>query len=168
MALLIAFTGLSAHAQHIVPEPLNIKGPLETRFGAVEFDPGNPTWETVQNLYNELDFQRAVQAYIWALPIVAYEEAREAQMWNAGTGDGDLVMYEGFRSVGVWLTANVTTPYVVGFFDLAKTGSLVIELPAGLGAGMIDDAWQRPVSDLGPSGRTVPRAASILSSDPIR
>ena len=35
---------------------------IDTRFGQLEFEGGYPTAETVQKLYNELDFQRAVQA----------------------------------------------------------------------------------------------------------
>jgi hypothetical protein len=32
------------------------------------------TPEIVQKIYDEMDFQRATQAYIWALPIVAFNE----------------------------------------------------------------------------------------------
>lgn len=47
------------------------------------------------------------------------------------------------------LTANYTTPYVVGLCNLAETGPLVIEMPKGLVAGMVLDAWQRSLTDLG-------------------
>jgi hypothetical protein len=48
---------------------------LDTRIGKLEFthgfQTGYPTDETIKKLYDELDFQRAVQAYIWAIPIVS-------------------------------------------------------------------------------------------------
>ncbi|MGB9358057.1 MAG: hypothetical protein WCC01_05825, partial [Acidimicrobiia bacterium] len=45
---------------------------LDTSMGELEYEAGYPTQETVEKLYNELDFQRAVQAYLWALPMASY------------------------------------------------------------------------------------------------
>ena len=46
-----------------------------TRIGALEFTHdfanGYPTDATVERLFDERDFQRACQAYLWALPIVS-------------------------------------------------------------------------------------------------
>src|SRR5262245_14068725 len=54
---------------------------LATRIGRLpfhhDFAKGYPTKETVEKLYDERDFQRACQAYLWALPAVAF-----AQFWN--------------------------------------------------------------------------------------
>jgi len=41
---------------------------IKSRIGKLSFTSGYPTKETVQKLYDELDFQRAVQTYLWALP----------------------------------------------------------------------------------------------------
>ena len=40
----------------------------------------------------------------------------------------------------------------MNFFDLAETGPLVIELPAGPTAGGISDFWQRECAVLGEMG----------------
>jgi len=49
---------------------------IETRIGTLEFTHdfanGYPTDETVEKLYDERDFQRACQAYLWSLPAVAF------------------------------------------------------------------------------------------------
>ena len=45
---------------------------IDTRLGKLDFQSGYPTDETTQRLYDELDFQRAVQAYLWALPMASY------------------------------------------------------------------------------------------------
>ena len=37
---------------------------LQTRMGALTFESGYPTQATVDKLYNEMDFQRACQAYV--------------------------------------------------------------------------------------------------------
>ena len=46
---------------------------VDTRIGVLEFthdfENGYPTDKTIAKLYDEMDFQRATQAYIWAIPI---------------------------------------------------------------------------------------------------
>ncbi|WP_313348732.1 DUF1254 domain-containing protein, partial [Paracoccus sp. (in: a-proteobacteria)] len=113
---------------------------------------GLATQESVAKLYDELDFQRGVQSYLWALPIVAMAQARIAQTKNTGAGDGDVGIYDGFDNVSVWLTANATTPYIIGFFDLSVDGPAVLDIPAGAIAGSAMDFWQRPFTDFGITG----------------
>ena len=43
---------------------------INSRVGKLEMTGGYPTDSTIKKLYDERDFQRAAQAYIWALPIV--------------------------------------------------------------------------------------------------
>uniref|UniRef100_UPI0028E475EF DUF1254 domain-containing protein n=1 Tax=Bradyrhizobium cosmicum TaxID=1404864 RepID=UPI0028E475EF len=50
------------------------------------------------------------------------------------------------------ITANATTPYILGFFNLDETGSMVIELPAGPTAGGASDFWQREFVVMGEMG----------------
>ncbi|MGE0052793.1 MAG: DUF1254 domain-containing protein [Hyphomicrobium sp.] len=49
-------------------------------------------------------------------------------------------------------TSRLTTPYIATFIDLRETGPFVVEVPAGLIAGMVMDIWQRVLSDLGVVG----------------
>jgi hypothetical protein len=42
---------------------------VETPIGKLDFELGVPTQETVTKLYDTMDFQRACQLYLWALPI---------------------------------------------------------------------------------------------------
>jgi hypothetical protein len=44
---------------------------VETRLGTLRFFDGFPDDATVQTLYDNLDFQRAVQAHLAALPAAA-------------------------------------------------------------------------------------------------
>ncbi|MBT8333282.1 MAG: DUF1254 domain-containing protein, partial [Deltaproteobacteria bacterium] len=43
---------------------------VDTHIGKLTFDHGIPTEETSDKLYYELDYHRAVQVYLWSLPIV--------------------------------------------------------------------------------------------------
>ncbi len=129
-----------------------LEGTLETRIGTLEFDKGYPTDATVTKLYDEMDFQRGVQAYLWGLPMVEMAEWQKAQKDVFRAGTNDFVTYLNFtQKLGI-LTANATTPYMMAFPNLKEAGPMVFEIPAGPTAGGLLDFWQRPFSDLGQTG----------------
>lgn len=130
---------------------------VSTRMGDLEFTEGGfaggyPTTETVEKLRDELDFQRATQAYIWAVPLVSYAEWLRAHEETFNAKDGDIVLYSTPQAKQGILTANVTTPYAISFADLTRTGPLVFKVPPGPSAGIINDMWQRAIADFGLSG----------------
>jgi len=129
---------------------------IQTRIGKLsfthDFASGYPTKETIEKLYDERDFQRACQLYLWALPIIAFAQSQEVFRSVFGAGDLDLFLAKGYEEVSGFLTPNVVTPYMGGSPDLSRTGPLVIEVPAGPIAGLVDDFWQRPITDLGLAG----------------
>ena len=45
----------------------------DTRIGKLSFENGYPSDETARKLFDEMDYQRAVQAYLWAYPVVSFE-----------------------------------------------------------------------------------------------
>ncbi|MCY2952592.1 MAG: DUF1254 domain-containing protein [Planctomycetota bacterium] len=127
-------------------------GTIDSRLGKLELINGFPTNATVKKLYDDLDFQRACQAYIWALPYMAMEEWQREQRETFGAGNLDYVDYLDYKDKLGLLTANATTPYSMAFPNLEKTGPLVFEVPAGAMAGGIMDFWQRPMTDCGQTG----------------
>ena len=64
------------------------------------------------------------------------------------------------------ITANATTPYILNFIELAETGPLVIELPAGPTAGGVSDFWQREIGVLGEMGPDAGRGGKHLVVPP--
>ncbi len=129
---------------------------VNTRFGDLSFTKGGfaggyPTLETSEKLKNELNFQKACQAYIWAVPLVSYYNWFDAQK-SFGAKDGGIVQYKTAIAKQGILTGNGTTPYAIMYADLMNTGPLVMEVPAGASAGIIDDMFQRAVMDFGVSG----------------
>jgi hypothetical protein len=125
---------------------------VDTRIGKLTFESGYPSPETVQKLYDEIDFQRASQAYIWGIPAVGLNEWRKAHYDVFGAKNGEMLSYLDFAEKLGILTPNYTTPYIATFIDLEKSGPMVVELPPGLMAGMILDQWQRVLADLGVVG----------------
>jgi hypothetical protein len=143
-----------------------LEGKIETRIGSLEFINGYPSDETIDKLYNELDFQRAVQAYIWGLPMVTMAEWQKAQKDVFKAGTNDFVNYTNFtHKLGI-LTANATTPYMMSIPYLKETGPMVFEIPAGPTAGGLLDFWQRPFSDLGLTGPDKGQGAKYLILGP--
>jgi hypothetical protein len=121
---------------------------IETRIGTLEFTHdfanGYPTDATIDKLYDERDFQRACQAYLWSLPAVAFKAWQRGTTQQLGAKNGQIVAilsYEARRGI---LTANATTPYYLGFADLSG-GPLVLEMPARGVQGAINDSWQNAI-----------------------
>ena len=125
---------------------------VETRLGTLKFDQGFPTEETTRKLYDEMDFQRAVQAFLWSFPAVSFESIRVGMKRDLGADLNDLIIADNFADTrGIWLTANDTTIYGMVNVDLSQ-GPVVLEIPAGPGVGLIDDFWQRAITDFGLPG----------------
>ncbi|WP_448093389.1 DUF1254 domain-containing protein [Pseudomonas lini] len=138
---LAASCGVSAQAQS-----------LDTRIGQVAMEGELPAHESIAKLYAELDFQQATQAYLWALPLVSYAQWQEEFRDKLGAHSGDLMVLNSYEDKLGVITANATTPYILGFVDLNETGPLVIELPPGPTAGGVGDFWQRAIIDMGQTG----------------
>ncbi len=144
----------------------NTTGEISSRIGTLDFDLGVPTSQTASMLYDEMDFQRAVQCYLWGIPIVGMEQFKQAEQQNAGPKSGDLVVYDDYRSKSVILTANTTTPYISSIINLAESGPVVIGYPAGATAGALIDWWDRPITDLGIPGPDRGQGTQVLLVGP--
>ncbi len=119
-----------------------------------------------KRLYNEMDFQRAAQAYIWSTPQVSITTWRDNQKKDYGaTNDTDFVVFESLKEKRGIVTANLTTPYIFNFTNL-KSGPIQIEYPAGQTAGGVLDFWQRPVFDLGLTGPDKGKGATYIVVGP--
>ncbi|OJX73294.1 DUF1254 domain-containing protein [Leifsonia sp. 71-9] len=125
---------------------------LPGRLAIVRMDGELPAREDVGTVFDELDHQLACQVYLWALPAVSYAQWKTQHYDVFGATSSDLVRYLSYRDRLGLITANATTPYILNFFDLAETGPLVIELPAGPTAGGVSDFWQRETGALGEMG----------------
>ena len=126
----------------------------ETRSGVLEFEAnGYPTDATVERVREEIDYQRAVQAYIHFVPAVAMMQWRNGHFGTLGGKAGDLIVYRTTEQKLPIITANDTTTYVITLAELSDTGGLLMyEVPPGPTGGGVIDVWQRPVSDTGMVG----------------
>jgi hypothetical protein len=134
------------------PIPPSIAAPdqVETRLGTLRFFDGFPDKATAEKIYDNLDFQRGVQAYLAALPAVSVEAFRRAVTEFGPVNQTVLISERLLDSKSLFLTANTTTPYTVLYLDTTD-GPLVLEAPPEV-LGPIDDAWFRWVTDVGFTG----------------
>ena len=127
---------------------------VKTRIGTLrfthDFANGYPTEETVEKLYDERDFQRACQIYLWSLPAVSMAEwQRGLASFGAGFGTVGATLTFNER-LGI-MTPNSVTPYYLSFIDLSK-GPFVVDLPPGVRGGVID-GWQYNLDDTARSAK---------------
>jgi hypothetical protein len=125
---------------------------VPTRLGDLTLQNGYPSHDTADRLYDEMDFQRATQAYLWALPAVGFKALYGAQTKTLGAANGDIMFYRSLADKAGMLTPNITTLYAFSFWDLAKQGPMVVDVPEGLTAGGVLDIWQQPITDMGQTG----------------
>lgn len=159
-------SALTVTATAALSQGLPTTGTVETPIGKLDISNGYPSEQTTKKLFDEMDFQRAVQAYLWALPAIGTAQWQNEQREKFGAGEVDYVDYLDFRDKLGLLTANATTPYSISFVDLAKTGPLVMEIPAGPIAGGIVDLWQRPITDTGALGPEKSQGGKFLVLGP--
>lgn len=117
---------------------------------AIEFSAGYPTRQATRDLYDELDYQRAVQAYLWATPLVNSVAFKKALI-HAGVSPSEPTLMVFDKHVGpkqIIMTANSEVIYAFSVFDLAKTGPVFAEVPEGMPGGFWD-FWERGVEDIG-------------------
>jgi hypothetical protein len=130
-----------------IPPGIESPSKVASRIGTLKFFDGFPDKKTTENLFDNLDFQRAVQAYLLALPPVSMVALREGLVqW--GPANSTIPTFETLMdSRSLFLTANCNTPYTWMWINL-HNGPLVAEIPPKV-LGMINDFWFRYVTDLG-------------------
>ena len=150
LALLVSLFATPAGAQELTGPPMapqykystampgGVMSPdkVETRLGTLHFFDGFPDAATAEKLHNNLDFQRAVQAYLLALPVVN-QVANRDNILRVGPANTTVPIWETLvDSRTTELTANNNTPYTWFWLDL-HDGPIVVEAPP-LGACCVE------------------------------
>lgn len=119
------------------------------------YDAGYMSKQDTRLLLDELAFQRAVQTYLWAQPVLNMYGMKEGSEKVFGKGYNILPIFKQRLNAKTLITTpNSDVIYALGFLDLKEDGPLVIEVPPGL-QGILDDFFQRPIESIGPiSGKT--------------
>lgn len=147
-----------------IPPGIVMPDSLETRFGKLNFVDGMPDKDSTQKLFDNLDFQRAVQAYLLALPVVN-QMGNLSGITKIGPVNTTVAIWEELvDSRTTELTANNNTPYTWFWVDLHK-GPIVIEVPPNV-LGLVDDMWYSWIGDLGLTGEDHGKGGKYLLLPP--
>ena len=120
---------------------------VETRIGTLEFKDGAPSADTVDKVYDTLDFTRGLDAFLNSYGGASAYAIRKGLL-GIGAEDNTVTIYpELMDSKSLFLTANADTVYYFSIVDLTK-GPMVIEQPPK-GVGTINDMWFQWVIDIG-------------------
>ncbi|CAB3809598.1 DUF1254 domain-containing protein [Paraburkholderia fynbosensis] len=139
---------------------------IQTSIGVIRLQDSYFDDDASRRLYDEMDYQRASQAYIWSMPLVSMISWRDNEGKAYGvTKDTDFVVLESLREKRGIVTGNLTTPYIFNFINL-KSGPLEIKYPPGKTAGGVLDFWQRPLFDLGLTGPDKGQGATYIVVGP--
>ncbi|NTF50999.1 DUF1254 domain-containing protein [Rhizobium rhizogenes] len=133
------------------PQSIQTPDTVETRIGALKFSDGLPDPETVQKVYDNIDFSRGVEAFLSGMPAASvYALCQGLADVGAAKNEGIGITENLMDARSLFLTANTTTVYVFFCVDLTN-GPVVAQVPPGV-LGPVDDAYFRYVTDVGVIG----------------
>lgn len=131
-----------------VPAPEKI----ETNFGTLEFTGGGfPTEKTAQLVYDEMDLQRATQAYMDFYPALSQYAIVKSQIRDfkfSSSSDIAIAAGPGWLPSEPFLTGNNSTVYAIASLDLKVDGPTVVDIPPGM-YGTANDALFKFLVDFG-------------------
>ena len=148
-----------------IPSSITTPDSVDTRIGNLKFFDGFPDDSSVQKVYDNLDFQRGVDAFLNAMPGASIEAARVGfASQGADNNQTVLVMEDLMDSKSLFLTANTESIYNIMWID-TKAGPVVIETPPNV-LGVIDDHWFQYVADFGRVGPDKGKGGKFLLLPP--
>jgi hypothetical protein len=147
-----------------VPEGIATPDTLETPLGTLRFFDGVPDEESTQKLYDSLDYQRAVQAYLNSIQIASMSAIRKGIL-GFGPANTTVMQFQTMMdSKSLYLTPNTTSVYMVSWLELGDE-PMVIETPPNV-LGFIDDHWFKYVIDFGNAGPDRGQGGKLLVLPP--
>jgi hypothetical protein len=147
-----------------IPPEITTPDSIETRIGTLRFFDGFPDDATTQKAYDNIDFQRGVEAFLAAMPGASVYALREGFKSQGADNQTVLIMETLMDSKSLFLTPNSETVYNIMWLDL-KDGPLVLETPPNI-LGMVDDHWFKYVGDVGNAGPDKGKGGKFLLLPP--
>ena len=123
---------------------------VETRLGTLNFWDGYPDKETTKKLYDNLDFSRAVVAYLNSVPAASMHAIKKGLIEQKMDEQTLFIWETQMDSKTLFLTPNTESVYAMTWLDLSD-GPLVMETPPNV-LGFINDHWFHYVADFGNAG----------------
>jgi len=147
-----------------VPPGIATPDKLETRIGTLNLFDGIPDEATAQKVYDNLDFQRGVQAYLNGLQVASLSGMRHAYL-EFGPANTTVLLFENLMdSKALYLTPNTVNIYMVAWLEIGKE-PMVLQTPPDV-LGFIDDAWFNYIADFGRLGSDKNKGGTFIIAPP--
>jgi hypothetical protein len=102
-----------------IPPAITTPDSVDTRLGTLKFFDGFPDDATVEKVYDNLDFERGVQAFLTAMPGASLYALREGFRSQGATNNQVVLIAENLMdSKSLFLTPNTETIYNIMWLDL--------------------------------------------------
>ena len=135
------------------------------RLGTLNYFDGYPSEETVQKVYDNLDFTRSMEVFLNGIPAASMQALIQGFTEVGVTELGKIGIFESLMdSKSLFLTPNTESVYTISHFDL-KNGPIVVISPPNT-LGMINDMYFRYVTDLGNAGPDKGKGGKFLVLPP--
>ena len=149
-----------------IPKSIMAPDKVKTSIGTLNYFDGVPTEATAKTVYDYLDRSRAVEAFLNCIPAMSMYGIREGQREFGLDASNKIVIYDNLLdSKALWLTANTSTMYAMGWLDLKKDGPTVVDLPPRM-LGILDDMAFLYMTDLGMAGPDKGKGGKFLVLPP--
>ena len=147
-----------------VPEGIATPDKLETHLDTLTSFDGVPDKETTQKVYDNLDLQRATQAFLSSMQIASLN-AMEKGFTSFGPANTTVLVFEELMdSKALWLTPNTVSVYNGLWLELGDE-PMVMETPPNV-LGFINDASFQYVIDMGNAGPDKGKGGKFLIIPP--
>ncbi len=152
---------------HKIPEEIMTPNNVKTSIGNLNFYDGIPTKETLEKVYDNLDFIRGVNVFMNFIPATSVEGIRLGMKDMGVDNSNKVLIFDNLMdSNPLFLTGNTDTVYACAMLDLEKDGPTIVEIPAGAGPGTVNDAFFRFVVDMGAPGPDAKKGGTYLILPP--
>ena len=138
---------------------------LDSRLGKLTFTDGAPSDETVEKIYDNLDFTRALDAYMNGYQLASLKAMHNGLLAHGAEDNGGVMIWSKLMdSQSIFLTANADTIYYIFTVNLNE-GPMVVETPPDA-LGLFDDFWFQHVIDFGRPGPDRAKGGKFLLVPP--
>jgi len=147
-----------------IPPGIATPDKLETSLGTLTSVDGVPDAETTRKVYDNLDLNRATEAFLNGLPIASMYALKKGLLELGPTNTTAALFEELMDSKALWLTPNTTSVYMASWLELGDE-PMVIETPPDV-LGFINNAWFKYVIDFGRLGPDKSKGGKFLILPP--
>jgi hypothetical protein len=147
-----------------IPPGIETPDKLESSIGTLTSVNGVPDAATTQKVYDQLDLNRATEAFLNCIPIASMYGLKHGILKHGPANTTAVLFEELMDSKAFWLTPNTTSVYMASWLELGDE-PMVIETPPNV-LGFLNDAWFKYVVDFGNAGPDEGKGGKFLIVPP--